>query len=270
VRRVGGLFTEIIAFPNRIGKGTHRALDRATAFCRRSRYVLKCDVEKFFPSVDHEVLFDLLARKIKCSDALDLLCVIIEASAPQEPITRYFPGDDLFAPYARRRGIPIGNLTSQIFGNIMLDPLDHFLKEEKRRRQYLRYADDLLVFGSNKAELHSLLQQMRDFLYLYRLRLQPRKCIVMRVQDGVPFLGWRIYSDHRRLRRCTGVRFQRGLRRLTGAYARGEVGRDGVKASIASWIGHLKHGDTFGLRRKLLRSAVFRASNPEAVEGIVP
>jgi retron-type reverse transcriptase len=258
------------SFANRLGKGTHRALDTATAFCRKSRYVLTCDVEKFFPSTDHEVLTRLLARKIKCSDTLDLLRVIIEASAPQEPITRYFPGDDLFAPYTRRRGIPIGNLTSQLFANIMLDPLDHFVKEAKGERHYVRYADDLLVFGNDKAELHALLREMRDFLYGYRLALQPRKCVVVRVEDGVPFLGWRLYRDHRRLRRSTGVRFQRGLLRLTEAYARGVVGLDRVRASIASWIGHLKHGDTFGLRRKLLEGAIFKAPGSQAGEAIVP
>jgi len=107
----------------RVGKGTHAAVDRYTEFCRRvlrlggEGYVLKCDLRKFFPSLDHEILLDILARKIGCRRTLDLLRLIVESSNPQEPVAAYFPGDDLFTPHERRRGLPIGNLTSQFFAN---------------------------------------------------------------------------------------------------------------------------------------------------------
>jgi retron-type reverse transcriptase len=243
-------------------KGTHRALDRATAFARRSRYALKCDVAKFFPSIDHAVLLSRLARRIKCRPTLDLLRVILAGSNPQEPVHHCFPGDDLFSAAGRRKGIPIGNLTSQFFGNVMLDPLDHFLKEEKRCRGYVRYADDFMVFGDDKAELHAVLVATRGFLADYRLALHPHKCQVFRVADGVPFLGWQVFPDHRRLRRATGVRIQRGLRRLAEAYGRGEVDLPRVRASVASWIGFLRHGDAWGLLTKLLAGTAFVRSAP--------
>jgi retron-type reverse transcriptase len=245
------------SYANRLGKGTHRALDRATTFCRQAKYVLKCDVEKYFPSVDHEILFSLLCRKIKCARTLALLRRIIEASNPQEPVVRYFPGDDLFTPHERRRGIPIGNLTSQFFANVMLDPLDHFVKEYLRWPRYLRFADDFLLFSDDKRALHELLVVVRQFLAPLRLTLHPRKCVVLPVRVGVPILGWRLFPDHRRLKRPTGVRFQRGLRELVAAYRDGTVRLAEVKATVASWIGHLKHGDTWGLRQKLLDAAVF-------------
>ncbi len=250
------------SFANRLGKGTHKAVDRATAFCRRWPFVLKCDVEKFFPSVDHEILLGLLARKIKCGRTLDLLGRIVANSNPQEPVVHYFAGDDLFTPHERRRGIPIGNLTSQFLANVMLDPLDHYLKETLRRPAYLRFADDFLVFGADKHELAEVLVSIRRFLEPLRLRLHPRKCVILPVRLGVPFLGWRVFPDHRRLRRSAGVRFQRLLKGLASAFRRGEVSLAEVRASVASWIGHLKHGDTWGLRRRLLWETVFSRSAP--------
>lgn len=246
------------SYANRKKKGTHKALDRCTSFCRSSRYVLKSDVKKFFPSIDHEVLLNLLAKKIKCKKTMDLLWTVISASNPQEPAIHYFPGDDLFTPLLRRRGIPIGNLTSQFFGNVMLDPLDHFMKETMHCRRYVRFSDDFLVFGDEKAMLHELLEKTREFLYLFRLALHDKKCVVRRVSDGVPFLGWHVFSDHRRLRRSTGIRIQRSLRRLAKTYQEGGIDLKRVKASVMSFIGHLKHGDTRGLRQEMFRNTVFK------------
>jgi hypothetical protein len=107
----------------------------------------------------------------------------------------------------------------------------------------------------NVYELLDLL--IRRFLEPLRLCLHPRKCVILPVRLDVPFLGWRVFADHRRLRRSTGVRFQRRLKELAAAYRRGEVDLAEVRASLASWNGHLKHGDTWGLRSRLLRATVF-------------
>jgi RNA-directed DNA polymerase len=258
------------SYANRRDKGTHRALDRCTQFCRRWGYVLKCDVEKFFPSIDHEVLLGLVERKIKCRRTLDLLRTLVAASNPQEPAVRYYPGDALWTPFERRRGLPIGNLTSQFLSNVMLDPLDHFVAQNKGRGAYLRFADDFLLFGDDKRALAAWLPRIRRFLAGFRLSLHPRKCVVLPVRAGVPFLGWRVFPDHRLLRRSTGVRFQRRLKELTSEAAAGTIRLEDVKASIASWIGHLKHGDTWGLRRRLLEAAVFRPGGAPDTEEIDP
>ena len=113
-------------------KGTHAALDRFTDFSRCNRYVLKCDVRKFFPSIDHQILKDLVARKIKDTGVLWLVDRIIDGSNPQEPVSAWFPGDDLFTPSERRRGLPIGNQTRQFSANVYLNPFDHFVKEVLR------------------------------------------------------------------------------------------------------------------------------------------
>ena len=133
----------------RKGKGTHAGVDRCQQFARRFRYVLKADVQKFFPSLDHEILKGLVVRKIKDKDVLWLVGQIIDHSNPQEEVVNYFPGDDLFTPSERRRGIPIGNQTSQFFANVYLDPLDHFVKDRLRIKGYVRYVDDFLLFADD-------------------------------------------------------------------------------------------------------------------------
>lgn len=250
------------SYANRVGKGTHRALDRASEFCRRATYVLKCDVQKFFPSVDHDVLLAQVARKIKCRRTLELLAQIIESTNPQEPAVWYFPGDDLFTPHERRRGLPIGNLTSQFLANVMLDPLDHYVQEQLRCGRYVRFADDFLLFADDKPTLHGWLEDLRRFLARYRLRLHSAKCVVRPTREGVGFLGWQLFPGYRRLKRATGLRFQRRLQVLAEQYRTGEIGPEQIRASLASYRGHLRHGRTAGLQRSLLRRVAFRRQRP--------
>ncbi len=102
----------------RTRKGTHAAVNRLTVALRRNAYLLQCDIRKYFPCIDQEILKTLLRRKIACLETLWLLDLIIDSGAPQEEMVQYFPGDDLFTPFTRRRGLPIGNLTSQFFANL--------------------------------------------------------------------------------------------------------------------------------------------------------
>lgn len=118
------------SYANRLGFGTHRALRKFTHFARNSRYVLQCDIKKYFPSIDHIILKEFIRRKIKCPDTLWLINSIIDNSNEQETVVDYFYGDDLLTPVTRRKGLPIGNLTSQFFANIYLNGFDHFVKEQ--------------------------------------------------------------------------------------------------------------------------------------------
>ena len=118
------------SYANRKGKGTHRAVARYERF----RHVLRCDIHRYFPAIDHGLLKRDLRRRIACARTLALADRIIDTSNPQEPVCLYYPGDDLFTPFERRRGLPIGNLTSQLFANLYLDGLDHFCKEVLRAK----------------------------------------------------------------------------------------------------------------------------------------
>ena len=125
------------SYANRKGKGTHRAVARYETFRDQYRYVLRCDIRRYFPAIDHDLLKRDLRRRLTCHRTLALADRIIDGSNPQEPVNCYYPGDDLFTPYGRRRGLPIGNLTSQFFANVYLDGLDHFCKEVLRAKGYL-------------------------------------------------------------------------------------------------------------------------------------
>jgi len=126
----------------RQGFGTHRALSAARAAAARYPFVLQCDIRKYFPSMDHLILKELVERKIKCRRTLDLVSAIVDGSNRQEEVSALFPGDTLFTRLERRKGLPIGNQTSQFFANVYLNALDHFVLRELRPALYLRYADD--------------------------------------------------------------------------------------------------------------------------------
>jgi retron-type reverse transcriptase len=139
------------SYANRIGKGTHRALDCAQFYARRHQYALQADIRQFFPSIDHAILRAILARTVDDSGALWLVNLILASGVgvlAEEYQIVYFPGDDLFA-INRPRGLPIGNLMSQFWANVYLNPLDHFIKRELLCPGYVRYVDDLLLFGDN-------------------------------------------------------------------------------------------------------------------------
>lgn len=242
------------SYANRNGKGTHAALNRAQSFARRYPYVLQMDLEHFFPTIDHAILRAQLERVIADQQALWLAGLILDSGAgihDDAESPSYFPGDDLFA-VNRPRGLPIGNLTSQFWANVYLDPLDHFVKRELKCHAYVRYVDDLLLFAPDKSALHGWLDALLDFAASLRQHFHEDRAAIYPVQTGIPFLGWRVYPDHRRLKRRNGIAFQRRFARMRKEYGDGRISLDQMSASVNGWIAHVSHGDTWGLRRALL------------------
>jgi RNA-directed DNA polymerase len=245
------------SYANRAGKGTHAALDRCQEFARRYRYVLQCDLRQFFPSVDHAILRGILARKLADPDVMWLVDRILESGVgvlSEEYDMAWFPGDDLLAA-ARPRGLPIGNLTSQFWANCTLNPLDHFVKRALRCKGYLRYVDDFLLFADDKRQLWVWKRAIRGFLAELRLALHERESTVYPVKGGIPFLGFRVYPTHRRLKRANGLAFARRLRRQYAALARGEMTYEELDRRVQGWVAHAAHGNTYRLRRSLLSAA---------------
>ena len=240
------------SYANRVGKGTHRAINRFQWFQRRYDYVLTCDIRKYFPSIDHEILKKLLRRRIADRGVLWLIDRIIDASNHQEFVCDYFLGDDLLTPISRRRGLPIGNLTSQFFANSYLTPLDHFVKEDLGCRAYLRYVDDFALFSDSKHLLQEWRGQIARFLASYRLRLHPTRVHVSPCRIGGRFLGQVVYRSHRRL---TGENVRRFRSRLL-AWDRRPPGNP--QARVASWIGHARQADTVALLKSLHRPLLRR------------
>ena len=237
----------------RKGKGTHAAIDRAQEFSARYRYVLKCDIEHFFPRMDHAVLYQQFTRVLADSQTLRLCKLILDSGCEihKDIEPPYFAGDDLFTAI-RPRGLPIGNLTSQFWANVYLNPLDHFVKRELKCPAYVRYVDDFLLFSDDKTDLHAWRLEVIRFLSSLRLTLHEKEAQVFPTSTGIPFLGWRVYPDHLRLKRRNGVAFQRRYTEMRRQYQRGAITRERMEAGLQGWIAHVQHGQTWGLRRSLL------------------
>lgn len=245
------------SFACRKGFGTHRALARAKEGARLYPYVLKCDIRKYFASIDHEILKGYLARALKCKPTLDLAGKIIDGSNEQEPAIAYYPGDDLFTPFERRRGLPLGNQTSQFLANVYLDPLDQFIVRELKPRIYARYVDDFVLFDNSKDRLREIFSAIRRFLLTLRLDLHPGKSRIHRTDDGLTFLGWRVFPDRCRLDSGNVRRFRARMRGLQSDYAHGAVAWRDVQQRVQAWIAHASHGNTWKLREGLLAQFAF-------------
>jgi RNA-directed DNA polymerase len=252
----------------RKGKGTHAAVDRCQRFARRYRYVLKADVRRFFPSIDHTILKGLVARKIKDPHVLWLVSLIIDHSNPQCPVLMWFPGDDLFTPTERRRGLPLGNQTSQFFANVYLDPLDHFVTD-RLGLSYVRYVDDFLVFADDKRRLQEVKREIEHFLETLRLQIHQDKSVVFSCDQGIPFLGYRVFPTHRLIAKENVRRFRRRMRWMQREFASGRIGFDAIRPRIMSWIGHTRHANTYRLRTDLFRRMTFQraATKPSYASG---
>ena len=242
------------SYANRVGKGTHRALDACQTWTRQYRYVLPCDIVQFFPAIDHHILKRQLQRRIQDGDIRRLIALILHSG---ESILRdeyemvYGADDDLWAAL-RPRGLPIGNLTSQFWANCYLNEFDHFVTRELGCHAYVRYMDDFLLFADDKVTLWNWRRALVQHLARLRLSLHEAQAVVRPVTEGIPFLGFTVFPTHRRLKRRRGIAYQRKLRLLLAAYARREIGRQAIQRSVLGWINHVRYGDTWGLRLAVL------------------
>jgi RNA-directed DNA polymerase len=231
----------------RPGRGIHHATARVQQFLRHGGpdlYVCQIDISKYYASVNHNRLIELLQDKIDDKPLIELLKKIIEST---DSGTEH---DSLFAPDSYyftkgRRGIPIGNLTSQLFANIYLHEADMYAKQTLKIRHYIRYMDDILFFHHDKAQLHEWQQSMQEFLYdnLY-LTINPHKVRLYPVQQGVSFVGYVIYPYYLRLRGSSVRRFKKRYRKQLQALSLWEIEIDDVDKSFASWKAHASHASS--------------------------
>ena len=231
------------SFSCRIGYGTHKGVEILEAITRkisknntRPCFVLKCDVRKFFDSVNHEILLSIIKKRIKDIDAIWLLESIVESyeSAPG-------------------KGIPIGNLTSQIFANIYMNEFDQFVKHRLKVKRYVRYTDDFALILESPEELRKLLIPISEFLENeLALKLHPNKIILTRLSQGVDFLGYVIFPKYRLLRTKTKYRMFKKLEKRMEKYKAGDITRSNFEQSLQSYLGVLSHANTYKLREKTL------------------
>ena len=239
-------------FANRTGKGTHRAIAAYERYRDRYRHVLRCDIYRFFPAIDHAILKAEFRRRIACGRTLWLMDTIVDGSNDQEPVELHFPSDDLFEPYQRRRGLPIGNLTSQFSANLYLDRFDHWVTEVLQA-PYVRYVDDFALFHDDAAVLAELRLRIERYLECRRLRLHHGKTVIVSADVPAPFLGFVLLpGGGRRLPEDNVMRFRNRLRGLRDRWRAGTVMSAEIDARIGAWVAHAEHADTWRLRRALL------------------
>ena len=245
------------SYANRIGKGTHKAIDRAQQLARRFQFVLTCDIRQFFPSIDHEILLSRLRKSLDASEVSTVAWLVERILQSGIGVLReeydmvYFGGDDLFAVH-RPRGLPIGNLTSQFWANCYLNPFDHFVKRHLRCKGYVRYVDDFLLFSNDRDELNHWRQTIISELCSYRLTLHETKCQPRPVTEGIPFLGFHLFPEYRRLKQRKGIAFQRKFKMARKLFRRGEVQFAGLNSIVLGWVNHTRHANTYNLRRSIL------------------
>lgn len=219
------------SYSSRTGKGIHKAHERFKKFAwRLSRnntktvWVLKCDIRKFFDSVDQKILLTFLAKEIK-GRSLDLLRDIISSFETE-------PG----------KGIPIGNLTSQLFSNFYLNAFDQFVKRELGVKDYIRYADDFVILSRNKDYLDKILPVISKFLKEdLALELHPNKIIIRKWSQGIDFLGYVIFPYHQILRTKTKNRILRKLENRRQEFDRELISEYSFRQSTNSYLGMLEH-----------------------------
>lgn len=255
-------------FANRAGKGTHRAIDLYERYRDRHAHVLRCDIYRYFPSIDHAIIKTEFRRRIACERTLWLLDTIVDGSNAQEAVELHFPGDDLFEPYRRRRGLPIGNLTSQFSANLYLDRFDHWVSEVLGA-PYVRYVDDFALFHDDAVLLAEWQTRIAAYLAGRRIKLHPRKTEILPTAEPASFLGFVLFPEKgparrrdvergpRRLPDESVLRFRNRLRGLRDRWRCGTITRADVEARIGAWIAHADHADTFRLRQILQRDGWF-------------
>jgi len=231
----------------RIGKGTHKGVDYLAEMLRqislnyhRPCFVLKCDINKFFASVDHGILINIISKKIKDNKAMWLIKGIIESFDSDQ--------SDLF----NKKGLPIGNLTSQLFANIYLNEFDQFVKHELKIKDYLRYTDDFIVVANDEKYLKKILKSIKEFLeQKLQLKLHPNKIIIKKFRQGVDFLGYIILPFYRLIRTKTKQRILRKLKGKIQEYKTGKINQRTLEQSLQSYLGVLSHANTYELSQNL-------------------
>lgn len=213
------------------GRGIHSGSTRTMEFVRRNDYCLKCDISKFYPSIPHDKLMELVERKIKCKDTLWLFRDIIYS----------FPGD---------RNIPIGNFTSQWLGNLYMNEMDTFVKHQLGVKDYLRYCDDFLLFHRDKAFLSDAAKRINEFAWEH-LSLTLSKCDLFPVSRGVDFLGYRHFKRFKLLRKRTAKRVAKRLGKIEALYAAGKITAEQCRSTLASAKGWITWANAYNFQKRV-------------------
>ena len=241
------------SFASRKTKGTHLAVKRFESFVRKvssngrkiknsfnnnsiKGYVLKADVKHYFSTIDHEVLLNILRKKINDKDLIGLIKIVL----------------DNFETKTKGQGLPLGNYTSQFFANVYLNHLDYFVKHKLKAKHYIRYVDDFVILHKNKKVLFEYLDKITKYLKFLKLELHPDKSEIHALRNGITFLGYRIFYHYKLLRKRNIKYFLKRFDEKKELYRRGLINEKKLKGFLDGWNGYSKFANTYNFNKKLL------------------
>jgi len=227
---------------SRVGKGTHFGIEHLKRMTRKVSkngkfpcFALKMDIKRFFDTVDHRILKTLIRKRVREEPFLVIIDRII---------------DSFF--FLEGCGIPLGNVTSQLFANIYLHELDDFIKQGLREKYYLRYCDDFVILSRDKAHLQSLIAPIGKFLGTHlHLELHPKKVTIRKLTQGIDFVGYLIFPKHSLVRTRTKQRMKKRLLEASNAYVKGKISDSTMDRKLNSYLGVLSHANQHDLSQAL-------------------
>ncbi len=227
---------------NQIGKGTLKAIERFDEFKRivsknntRECYLLKADIKHYFEEIDHEILIEIIRRKIKDEKVIWLIEKILSANN-------------------KEKGMPLGNLTSQFFANLYLNDLDQYVKHGLKAKYYIRYVDDFVILHESKEQLAKWKEEINVFLReKLKIELHPSKSNVLKLSSGINFLGFRIFYHYKLIRKSNLKNFERKFNNLRILFDEEVIGREKALESLEGWLAYCSHANTYKYRKHLIR-----------------
>ena len=217
-------------------KGTHRASLKVQEWLYiaekndKNLYCLKCDIKKFFNSVDLKILVKIIEKRIKDKKVIWLIKQILGKA---------------------QKGMPIGSLTSQLFANVYLNELDNFVKHKLKIKNYMRYMDDFIIFSEDKKELHLILSKIEDFLKVNLDLELNNKTRIHPVKTGVEFVGYVHFFNKIRIRKSSWKRFKKNLEKTRKSYKNNKITVETYNSTIGSYAGHVKHTKNLEIINKI-------------------
>lgn len=250
------------SFASQKDKGTHEGIKRFQKFMKKvshngrlvknpysknsiEGYVLKCDIRKYFDSMNHEILIKILEKKIQDKKIIDLIRKVL----------------DNFNSGVYGIGLPLGNYTSQFLANVYLNELDYFIKHKLKSKYYIRYVDDFVILHRNKIRLEYLKRRIEEFLVSLELKLHPDKCKILPLRNGINFLGYRIFYRYILLRQRNIKHFKKKLEQNLELYKQGLIDKENLSCRIEGWMGYAKFANTYRLREQIMKSTGLNSSS---------
>jgi retron-type reverse transcriptase len=229
------------SYATRKEKGTHKAILRAQEFLRKNEWYLKSDISKYFASIDHYKIIEIIKGKIKDRRLINLIEIIIRNGGENG------------------KGLPIGNLTSQFFANVYLDRFDHYIKDELGIKYYVRYMDDIVIFANDKRKLKEISAELRNFLNEeLSLDMKTNATYINKRINGVTFLGKRIFPNIIRIKNENLKRSIKRIERRENEHIEGKIDETKLCQSVESIIGMMKHYNVFEYRKEYMRKTSLR------------